>query len=124
MSDPKYPVRGGLMYHIDGYQIPTTEPTMVFRGKDIGSLDAICEYIEMLEDQPKNTTIYSHMMSSLERLSTFYTYQKNNPELNSVGCSQRAHEGVTRFFARAEEILERHSDELAAYSECGKNNSV
>jgi len=116
VPDPKYPVRNGVLCHIDGYEVPAEEPVMVFRGKDIGSLDAICEYIEMLEDQPKNNTIYSHLISSIERLNAFYFYQKQNPHLNSVGCSQRSHEGITRFFQRAEEILLRHSDELAALS--------
>ena len=96
------------MYHIDGHKVPEDEPIMIFRGKDIGSLDAICEYIEMLEDQPQNPTIHSHLISSLERLQVFYKYQKENPNLNSVGCSQRAHEGVTRFFQRCENIFKRH----------------
>ena len=114
MSDPKYISKDGFLYHIDGYKLPDDEPLMVFRGKDIGSLDAICEYIEMLEDQPQNKVIVSHLISSVERLYSFYSYQKNNPELNSVGCSQKAHDGVTRFFNRASEILARHSDELSA----------
>ena len=68
MSDPKYPVVDGKMSHIDGYVLPEDEPTMVFRGKDIGSLMAICEYVEMLEEQPQNPVIVSHRVSSLERL--------------------------------------------------------
>ena len=106
MSDPKYFAKGGKMYHEDGYELPSDEPLMVFRGKDIGSLDAICEYVEMLQDQPQNKTVVSHLESSTERLKAFYLYQINNPELQSVGCSQKAHEGVSRFLTRAKDLLD------------------
>lgn len=106
MSDPKYFAKEDGIYHEDGYKIPEDEPLMVFRGKDIGSLDAICEYVEMLLDQPQNKTVVSHLISSTERLKAFYEYQVNNPELQSVGCSQKAHEGVSRFLTRAKDLLE------------------
>jgi hypothetical protein len=106
MSDPKYYVgQTGKIHHEDGYELPDEEPIMIFRGKDIGSLDAICEYIEMLLDQPQNKTIVSHLESSTERLSAFYNYQISNPDLQSVGCSQKAHEGVSRFLTRAKDLL-------------------
>ena len=106
MSDPKYYVGGGgRLCHEDGYELPEDEPIMIFRGKDIGSLDAICEYVEMLMEQPQNKTIVSHLQSSTERLQTFYQYQIDNPELQSVGCSQKAHEGVSRFLTRAKDLL-------------------
>tara|TARA_Y100001938_G_scaffold150218_1_gene240151 strand:+ start:1089 stop:1415 length:327 start_codon:yes stop_codon:yes gene_type:complete len=105
MTDPKYPIKNNTQYHIDGYKLPDNEPTMLFRGKDIGSLIAICEYIEMLQEQPQNKTIVSHLESSLERLSAFYNYQKANPHLQSVGCSQKAHDRVQYFFIRAEALL-------------------
>ena len=105
MSDPKYFVSAGKIYHESGYQLPDDEPLMVFRGKDIGSLDAICEYIEMLLEQPQNKTIASHLESSTERLRAFYAYQIEHPEMQSVGCSQRAHEGVSRFLMRAECLI-------------------
>jgi len=108
MTDPKYKATDGGLVHIDGYLLPEDEPLMILRGKDIGALDAICEYIEMLEDQPCNSTISSHLNSSLERLRSFYTYQINNPELQSIGCSRRSHEGYARFLLRAKEILDRH----------------
>ena len=85
-GDPKYSPKGDKMFHEDGYQLPDDEPLMVFRGKDIGSLMAIYEYICMLEEQPMNRTILSHLESSLERLSAFYHYQIHNPHLQSVGC--------------------------------------
>jgi hypothetical protein len=53
MSDPKYFAKDGDFYHEDGYKLPEEEPIMIFRGKDIGSLDAICEYVEMLIEQPQ-----------------------------------------------------------------------
>ena len=112
MSDPKYFAQGDKIYHEDGYEIPADEPLMVFRGKDIGSLDAICEYVEMLQDQPQNKTVVSHLHSSTERLKAFYLYQVNNPELQSVGCSQKAHEGVSRFLTRARNLLLELGEEL------------
>ena len=110
MADPKYPVINGKTHHIDGYALPDDEPTMLFRGKDIGALDAICEYVEMLQEQPQNPVIVSHLNSSLERLQAFYQYQKDNPDLQSIGCSQKAHSGVSRFFRRAEDLLEVKDD--------------
>jgi len=96
------------MFHEDGYQLPDDEPLMVFRGKDVGSLMAIYEYICMLEDQPMNRTILSHLESSLERLSAFYHYQINNPQLQSVGCSMKAHDRYKMFLNFAEEKLSFH----------------
>jgi hypothetical protein len=115
MSDPKYPVVDGKMSHIDGYVLPEDEPTMVFRGKDIGSLMAICEYVEMLEEQPQNPVIVSHRVSSLERLQAFYDYQMQNPDLQSVGCSRRAHEGGGGFLCRARRVLELNESFLEEY---------
>ena len=112
MSDPKYPVIDGKINHADGYVLPEDEPIMVFRGKDIGSLSAICEYIEMLEEQPQNETIVSHRESSLERLHAFYEYQINNPDLQSVGCSRRAHDGGAAFLLRAKRVLDNNQEWL------------
>jgi len=120
MSDPKYPIVNGKMNHIDGYTLPEDEPTMVFRGKDIGSLSAISEYIEMLEDQPQNATIVSHRASSLERLQAFYDYQVKNPDLQSVGCSRRSHEGAAAFLLRAKRVLEENEDWLHDMKELSK----
>lgn len=106
MNDPKYPVINGKINHISGYVLPQDEPIMVFRGKDIGSLSAICEYIEMLEEQPQNEVIVSHRESSLERLRTFYEYQIKNPDLQSVGCSRRAHSEGAAFLLRAKRVLD------------------
>ena len=106
MSDPKYFAKDGNFYHEDGYKLPEEEPIMIFRGKDIGSLDAICEYVEMLLDQLQNKTVVSHLASSKERLRAFYDYQIKNPELQSVGCSQKAHSGVSRFLTRAKVLLQ------------------
>jgi len=115
MSDPKYPVVDGKMSHIDGYVLPEDEPTMVFRGKDIGSLMAICEYVEMLEEQPQNPVIVSHRVSSLERLQAFYDYQMQNPDLQSVGCSRRAPAGGGGFLCRARRVLELNESFLEEY---------
>ena len=117
MSDPKYPVVDGKMHHVSGYQLPDDEPIMVFRGKDIGSLMAICEYIEMLEEQPQNRVIVSHRVSSLERLLAFYNYQMRNPDLQSVGCSRRAHEGGAAFLNRARRVLELNELFLEEHSD-------
>ncbi len=112
-GDPKYSPKGDKMFHEDGYQLPDDEPLMVFRGKDIGSLMAIYEYICMLEEQPMNRTILSHLESSLERLSAFYHYQINNPHLQSVGCSMKAHDRYKMFLNFAEEKLHYHG--IATY---------
>ena len=117
MSDPKYPVVDGKMSHIDGYVLPEDEPIMVFRGKDIGSLMAICEYVEMLEEQPQNPVIVSHRVSSLERLLAFYNYQMQNPDLQSVGCSRRAHEGAAAFLIRARRVLELNEPFLEEFGD-------
>lgn len=107
MSDPKYSSKIGStsMYHIDGYKIPDDEPLMVLRGKDVGALMAIYDYISMLEDQPQNKTITSHLKSSLERLKSFYDYQIDNPDLQSVGCSRKSHTDTHLFILMAEEKL-------------------
>jgi hypothetical protein len=105
MSDPKYTPKADGLYHEDGYKLPDDEPLMILRGKDVGALDSIVAYIEMLEDQPRNKTIHSHMLSSLERLQSFYYYQVNNPDLNSVGCSRRSHAAAAGFILRAKRKL-------------------
>ena len=112
-GDPKYKPKGDKMYHEDGYELPEDEPLMVFRGKDVGSLMAIYEYICMLEEQPMNKTILSHLESSLERLSAFYHYQIQNPHLQSVGCSMKAHDRYKMFLNFAEEKLHWHG--IATY---------
>lgn len=108
MSDPKYISKNNGIYHIDGYRVPDSEPLMVMRGKDIGALSAILDYISMLEDQPKNPTIDSHLKSSLERLHAFYLYQINNPDLQSVGCSRKSHTNTHLFILMSEEKLKKY----------------
>mgnify|MGYP003384758886 CR=1 FL=1 len=106
MSDPKYtPTAEGLV-HEDGYLLPDDEPLMILRGKDIGALSNIVDYVEMLQDQfPITPTIVSHLASSSERLLAFYTYQIENPELQSVGCSRRSHGDSIYFLKRAAKKL-------------------
>lgn len=107
MSDPKYIPKDGGLYHSDGYRIPDDEPLMVFRGKDIGALSAICDYIEMLLGQPLNPVIDSHLKSSTERLNAFYDYQMENPNLQSIGCTKRSHaDSYDHIIARAKDLLE------------------
>ena len=107
MADPKYtPTDSGIM-HEDGYMIPSDEPLMIMRGKDIGALNSIVDYIEMLQEQiPQTPTIVSHLKSSSERLVAFYDYQIQNPDLQSVGCSQRSHTDSVFFLGRAKRKLE------------------
>jgi len=107
-GDPKYRAIKDSLYHVDGYQLPPDEPLMIFRGKDIGSLVAIVEYVEMLEEQTFNNTINSHLESALERLNTFYRYQVENPELQSVGCSRKSHDNYFLFLKIAEAKLKEH----------------
>ena len=106
MSDPKYtPKENGIM-HEDGYMLPDDEPLMILRGKDIGALNNIVDYIEMLQEQvPQTPTIVSHLESSSERLLAFYNYQVDNPELQSVGCSRRSHIDSLYFIGRAAKKL-------------------
>ncbi len=108
MTDPKYKPKDDGLYHEDGYKIPEDEPLMVLRGKDIGALHSIVSYIEMLEDQPPNKTIVSHLASSLERLKAFHDYQVLNPHLQSVGCSRRSHERSFGFLLKARDILHKY----------------
>jgi len=105
MSDPKYKSTDKGIYHEDGYLIPSDEPLMIMRGKDIGALDSIVSYIEMLQDQAATPTIESHLISSSERLLAFYEYQVGNPELQSVGCSRRSHTDSLFFLRRARDKL-------------------
>lgn len=112
MSDPKYTPKNGGIYHENGYRLPDDEPLMILRGKDIGALGAICDYIEMLIEQPMNKVIHSHLVSSQERLKAFYEYQVNNPELQSIGCSRKSHEGYKSFLIRAEKTLIKANDKL------------
>lgn len=106
MSDPKYTPKANGIMHEDGYMLPDDEPLMILRGKDIGALSNIVDYIEMLQDQvPQTPTIVSHLESSSERLLAFYNYQVNNPELQSVGCSRRSHIDSLYFIGRAAKKL-------------------
>ena len=89
-------------------KLPEDEPLMIFRGKDIGSLVAIVEYISMLEEQTPNNTIHSHLKSSLERLNTFYLYQVDNPKLQSIGCSRKSHDSYSLFLKIAKSKLIEH----------------
>lgn len=111
MSDPKYTPTNEGIYHEDGYLLPKDEPLMILRGKDIGALNAIVDYIEMLQDQvPRTPTIVSHMKSSTERLISFYNYQVQNPDLQSVGCSRRSHVDSIYFLKRAENKIKELVD--------------
>ena len=105
MADPKYTPKANGIMHEDGYMIPNDEPLMIMRGKDIGALNAIVDYIEMLQDQRPAPTIASHLISSSERLKAFYDYQVANPELQSVGCSRRSHTDALFFLKRAKAKL-------------------
>tara|TARA_R110002050_G_scaffold282579_1_gene430582 strand:+ start:304 stop:651 length:348 start_codon:yes stop_codon:yes gene_type:complete len=107
-GDPKYKPKQNKLYHEDGYELPEDEPLMIFRGKDIGSLVAIVEYISMLEEQTPNNTIHSHLKSSLERLNTFYLYQVDNPKLQSIGCSRKSHDSYSLFLKIAKSKLIEH----------------
>ena len=111
MSDPKYTFCPEGIRHIDGYVLPSDEPIMVFRGKDIGSLEAILAYLEMLEDQEQNEVIVSHYVSSIERLRAFYEYQRDNPYLQSIGCSRSAHIDYSYIMVKARKKLDE-IDEL------------
>jgi len=92
MNDPKYlPTDSGIRHISGDYLIPEDEPIMILRGKDIGALSAICDYIDMLQDQDMTKTIRDHLASSSERLVAFYRYQRRNPDLQSVGCSRVQH---------------------------------
>ena len=105
MNDPKYtPTNAGIV-HEDGYTVPLDEPCMIFRGKDIGSLSAIVDYITMLEEQQISATVVSHLKSSGERLQAFYDYQCANPDLQSVGCSRRQHSQSALFLSLAHSKL-------------------
>ncbi len=106
MSDPKYTPKANGIMHEDGYMLPDDEPLMILRGKDIGALNNIVDYIEMLQEQvPQTPTIVSHLESSSERLLAFYNYQVENPELQSVGCSRRSHVDSLFFIGRAAKKL-------------------
>ena len=106
MGDPKYTPTATGIKHEDGYMLPDDEPLMIFRGKDIGALNNIVDYIEMLQDQiPQTPTIVSHLSSATERLIAFYYYQLNNPDLQSVGCSRRSHVDSGFFMKRASDKL-------------------
>jgi hypothetical protein len=106
MGDPKYTPKANGIMHEDGYMLPDDEPLMILRGKDIGALNNIVDYIEMLQEQvPQTPTIVSHLKSSSERLLAFYNYQVDNPELQSVGCSRRSHVDSLYFIVRAAKKL-------------------
>ena len=106
MNDPKYIPKDDGLYHIDGYKLPADEPVMTFRGKDIGALYAIVEYIEMLLHHEMNDVIMSHLLSSTERLQAFYDYQTNNPDLQSIGCTRESHHDYDQIILRAKDLLE------------------
>jgi hypothetical protein len=106
MNDPKYKYIDGKIWHIGNkYFVPDDEPVMTLRGKDIGAIIAICEYIDMLRFQPQNKTIVDHLNSSYERLQSFYDYQMSNPDLQSIGCTRKSHTGYKSFLIMAEKVL-------------------
>jgi hypothetical protein len=108
-NDPKYYVLNNNLYHINGNKIPEDEPIMIFRGKDIGSLVAICSYIEMLLNEDFNKQINDHLISSCERLIRFYNYQMNNPNIQSVTCSKDNHKNSSLYLNRAKNLIKEIS---------------
>ena len=108
MNDPKYNV---MLCHADGYIISPDEPVMLLRGKDVGALVAIVAYVEMLEGEHPNAVINSHLDSSLERLEAFYTYQKENPDLQTIGCSRRNHGLAQHYIGMAYQKLVKWESE-------------
>jgi len=109
MNDPKYNIQ---LCHADGYIIDPNEPVMVLRGKDVGALVAICAYVDMLENEHPNAVINSHLDSSLERLEAFYIYQRDNPKLQTIGCSNRNHGLSKAYMGAAYKLLAKWETQL------------
>jgi len=103
MQDPKY--RFGYsdhVFHRDyNYVVPSDEPLMLLRGKDVTSLAAIIGYIDALYHMQPTETVRQHILSSVERLREFYRYQVNNAEKAGVKCSQLWHDTSDKILERA-----------------------
>lgn len=82
MNDPKYTIRDGRLWHIEGdYPIPDDEPVMVLRGKDPVALYAIACYAN-------SHTCEAHIRSSHERLDAFKAFQSANPDRVNTDCTK------------------------------------
>jgi DNA-binding transcriptional ArsR family regulator len=77
-NDPKYVVVDGrLCSAVTGEPIPADEPVLILRGKDTLALDAVWGYYRSLCAAKHESTMSESM---LDRVKTFDTFRKDNPE--------------------------------------------
>jgi hypothetical protein len=94
-QDPKYEFgEDDRVFHRDGgYFLPSDEPLVLFRGKDVGTLVALNAYKEFMEYVSKNAETQhardvasAHAESITERLTTIAEFQRANPDRTGLGC--------------------------------------
>ena len=93
--DPKYQFgEDDRIFHRGGaYYLPDDEPTVMFRGKDVGTLVALGAYRDFMEHVAANAdsqnardVAQAHADSIAERMETIQAYQENHPERTGLGC--------------------------------------
>jgi hypothetical protein len=95
MHDPKYRFgeADSVFHRSGGYFLPSDEPLVVFRGKDVGTLVALQAYREFMEhvaehadDAHAREVAKAHADSIAERIDTIEQFQQQHPERTGLGC--------------------------------------
>lgn len=94
-QDPKYQFgEDDRVFHRGGgYFLPSDEPLVLFRGKDVGTLVAMEAYLRFMEyvsehadTEHAREVARSHASSISERIGTIKRFQLENPERTGLGC--------------------------------------
>jgi hypothetical protein len=94
-QDPKYQFgeEDQVFHRAGGYFLPSDEPLVLFRGKDVGTLVAMDAYLRFMEyvSEHANTerardVARSHAASISERIEAIKRFQLEHPDRTGLGC--------------------------------------